>query len=420
MRKPILFIVLIILLEGRPILADGFVLTTIRPITHTTKAKVSSDVQKALIVWHDGQETLHIKSNYTGPVSDFAWVIPVPSQPTVKRSIWILFREAERVTRPQVTVITGYRPGGLKFGCAASMQEQKETPPTGVRQLQTLNIRELHIDIVEATDSGGFIRWLLDHQYAVDKKAEPILQEYIDAKFYFVVTKISKSSAWGERKGLTETVSGGLTPLAITFATEKPFYPLAISAISSAPENELLLLTAAPHRLDPVEYASTELRYEDIDKTITPELKIRGNRLSATSVDFAPAIRAAQARAEAPAFVVECAVAMAWRGRNYSMLVAPRSQYAGQRVILTRLHAFLKPQQMEDITFMPTQRELFQSRFNIDLTPRRYRESPPVNASTPVMIVGLSLAIASHGKARTKRSLRRLAIVILLVGLTLA
>jgi hypothetical protein len=391
--------------------------------SRTPARKVSSDAQKALIVWRNGQETLHIKSNYTGPVSDFAWVIPIPSLPTVKRSNWSLFREAERVTRPQVTVITGYRSAGLKglgIGCSSPpLEEQKETPPTGVRQLQTLNIRELHIDIVAATDSGGFIRWLLDHEYAVDEKAEPILQEYIHAKFYFIVTKISKSSAWAERKGLTETVSGGLTPLAITFATEKPFYPLAVSAISSAPENELLLLTAAPHRLEPLEYASSELTQEDIDKTIAPKLKVRDNRLATSSLDFAPAVRAAQARPEAPAFVVECAVAMAWRGRNYSMLVAPRSLYAGQRVILTRFHAFLKPQQMEDINFMPTERELFKGRFHIDLARRHYDE-PPVSASAPVMLVGLSLAIAYHGNARTKRILKKLALIFLLVGLTLA
>jgi uncharacterized membrane protein len=420
-RGSVLIISSTVFLAGTTLLADGFVIPFTGPTTHTAKARLSSDAQRALLIWNDGQETLHLKSSYSGPAAGFAWIIPVPNLPQVKRSNWSIFSQAEKATRPRLTVITGYRfgPKGLSIGCSAPESEpKKQTPATAVRQLQSLNIRELHIEIVAAADSGGFIRWLHDHQYAVPEKADPILQRYIEADFYFIVVKISKSSSWAKRKGVTETVSGSLTPLAITFATERPFYPLAISSISAAPENELLLLAAAPLRLEPVGYVSDRLTYEDIEKTIVPQLRKSRNVSLVTSVDFTAAVRAAQKRAPSPALITESAVPMAWRGWNYSMLVAPRSVYADEKVVISRFHAFLKPHQMEDISFVPAKGGPLTGSFFIDLAHPRYDERPS-NASAGVIMVGLITAIVSKNRHCRKGALQKLALILVLLGLIL-
>lgn len=421
MRRVIIFMAVIILFRSEYLLADGFMLLPSITYGYTGKEKVSSDAQKALIVWHEGEETLHIQSSYSGPASDLAWVIPIPSRPTVKRSSWSLFKQAEEATRPRITVEKGVIFPGFKFGCSApAVEVMKETLPTGVRQLESLDIRELHIDIVQASDSGGFLRWLRNHEYAVDEKAKPILQRYIEANFYFIVTKINKSSTWAKRKGVTEKVSGGLTPLAIMFATKNPFYPLAISAISSAPENELLLLTAAPHRLEPVEYSCTTLSHEDIEKTIAPKLREIGNVLSTTLVDFAPAIKAALNRLEKSALVVECVSEMAWQGNNYSKLVSKNALFAGEHVRITRFHTFLKPEEMKDITFVAAvQDKLFEGRFYIGLR-QRHENTPQVNASVGIIMLGLISAVASKTKAWSKSNLQKIALMLLLVGLVLS
>lgn len=409
-------------MTARILLADGFVIPFTGPTTRTVKAEPSSDAQRALLIWNDGQETLHLKSSYSGPTADFAWIIPIPNLPQVKRSTWSLFHRAEKATRPRLTLITGYRfgPKGLGIGCSAPESEPKsQTPTTAVRQLQTLNIRELHIDIVAAADSGGFVRWLHQHKYALPKEAEPILQDYIDAHFYFIVVKIKESSSWAKRRGITETVSGGLTPLAITFKAKIPFYPLAISAISAVPDSELLLLTAASLPLEPLQYTCGRLSYDDIEKSLVPHLKENRNTSLAASVDFTPAVRAAQKRVPSPALIVESAIPMAWRARNHSMLVSPRSVYAHEKVIITRFHAFLKPHEMRDITFVPTkQRTSFKGTFYIDLTDR-YENKPLSNASAGILVLGLLSAAASKNKACRKWNFQKLALILLLLGLVL-
>jgi hypothetical protein len=356
----ILFIAILAILKGGDVLADGgmFVPTYIKG-----EEKVSSDTQKALIAWHNGMETLHVQSSYRGPATDFAWVIPVPTRPEVSRSDWSLFEAAEKTTRPQVTVRIGRRRTAL--GSSAG-KEEKETLSTGVRELESLDIRELHINIVEANNAGGFVRWLRDHEYSVGEDSEPVLRQYIDERFYFVVAKIRKSSTWAKRKGVTETISGGLTPLAITFSAEKPFYPLAISAISSAPTNELLLLTVAGSRLVPVEYGCTDLKKSDIEYAIRQKMIRLERRTFFTHVDFTLAIEAAQARLGKPTLVVESVVKKEWEGKNYTKLVEPQMFSMGRNVRVTRFHGILKPEEMKDITFIPAEKnKLFDGKFYI-------------------------------------------------------
>lgn len=421
MRRFALLIAAIALSAGQDVLADGCMLLPRISLSYAGKAKVSSDAQKALLIWQEGNETLHLRSSYKGPATDFAWVVPVPTRPTVERSSWDLFKQAEKATRPHLTVEKTQIFGGLKFGCSApNVKVHKETLPTGVRELQSLAIRELHIDVVQASNSGGFLRWLDKHQYAVPPEAKPIFQEYIDREFYFIVAKISKSSAWAKRKGVTETVSGGLTALAITFAAEKPFYPLVISAISSAPENELLLLTAAARRLAPVEYGWTELGIKDIENTIAPKLREKRNVLFATGVDFAPAIKAAQERMPGPSLVVESAIPMAWKTKSQTKLVGKGSLSAGNSVCVTRFHTFLKPQEMKDITFVPAkERKHFDGRFYIRLK-RWDKERPGANASVGIMLLGLCSAAVSKRKPASRKRLQTLALILMLLALVLA
>ncbi|MHC4643440.1 MAG: DUF2330 domain-containing protein [Planctomycetota bacterium] len=85
MRRVILLITIIISFRAETLLADGFMLLPRITYGYTGKEKISSDAQKALIVWHDGRETLHVKSSYSGPATDFAWIIPTPARPTVLR-----------------------------------------------------------------------------------------------------------------------------------------------------------------------------------------------------------------------------------------------------------------------------------------------------------------------------------------------
>lgn len=345
-------------------LADGcYVVVHARGERSTT---LSSDGQRALLVWQDGKETLHLQSNYEGPAADFAWVIPVPARPAVSRSSWELFTQVEEATRPRVHFAVVSYHGGL-CGCSGgeASTEEQGTADAAVAVLETLSIAEFHVDIVHARDGGGFVDWLRGKSYRVDEKAAPVLQQYVDKEFYFVAVRIREGAMApaGDGKAM---VSGGLTPLSVSFETDKPFYPLAISAISSAAENELLLLAATPWRTVPEGWDWTRLSDGDVQAAVGAGTarsprggQACGCRASAgqgtpeAPVDLAPAVRAAQSVLRKPALVVVSAIEGRWTLLPDGALAPATPDSPGAPTVLTRFRAFLKPKHMQDITFRP-------------------------------------------------------------------
>ncbi|MFH1730468.1 MAG: DUF2330 domain-containing protein [Planctomycetota bacterium] len=365
----------------------------------------AQSAQQAAIVWENGHETLHLQSNYSGPARGFSWVIPVPARPKVERSSWDIFRAAEELTRPRVA-LTRVKGGGLGCGCGVQMwAEPDRRVETGVTMLESLEIRELHVDILAAKEGGGFIRWLRKNGYAVPEEARRVLQEYIDKGFFFVAVKMRPESLAALAKSGRGDVTTGLTPLAITFEAERPFFPLKISSISSAPENELLLLTIAPTRLTPVQYAEVEFLVEDIKRELGPALS---GRDEVAELDLGQATRTAQARSHEAALVVEAAVPVSWvwlrDGQDPRLEV---TYLPDAKLWVTRLHAFLKPAEMRDISFATAaDREALYNTFWIDES-----DLPIAWAPAGFVLAGIGLVLISR-RGRDGPRLRKLAMAL--------
>ena len=376
------------------------------------EAKVSSSAQQALLVWEDGTETLHVRSNYRGPATEFAWVIPVPSRPTVRESSWELFTRIEQYTRPRVEVYTREslrHPPVFPCGCAAGLQSSPggAARESGVTPLETLDIQEFRVNIVHATDAGGFVHWLRGRGYAVSGRAEPVLERYIRKGFYFVAAKLRASAT--SATTAASSIAGGLTPLAVTFRSSRPFYPLTISAVSAAPENELLLLTLTPAQLEPAEYPATPLTDNDVATALGPTLRPG----AFGSVDFGPAIRAAQKRLGAPCLVIESEL-----DRSGSFLASDGLTMAAKLVRVTRFHAFLAPDDLRDITFLdalhPRPERDGSLRVVIDGLP------PSASARGGLALAGLALACLAGRRRRWARPMRDVAVFVLLVSMAVA
>ena len=417
MKRGIILFILFWILPVETVRGDGCM---ILPVVYRGRAKVSSDAQKALLVWRQGEETLHLQSSYSGPTSDFAWVIPLPSIPEVERSDWEVFKELEKATRPHLEVLVGMRYKSYGCGCsAAPMGSEVRSIETGVRELQSMDIGDLHVDVVSAQEAGGFLRWLRNHEYSIPAKAEPVLQKYIRKEFYFVVAKIRKTSVYDEF--VTPKMSGGLTPLALRFKTDKPFFPLEISTISSAAENEILLLTAAEHRLEPISMGFTELTQGDIENTLANEVREKGSDWTTLTLDFGPAIRQAQQRLPQGGMVLECVMPLVKTGGNIEGAVYPRKLGdLGKTIYVTRYHTYLEPTQMQDIYFTAAEADaLLPGKFFIDPYLSYNAAIIPNRASVGLIGMGMILAMLSERKKRQGTKSPTIGLMILLLGIIL-
>jgi hypothetical protein len=78
-------------------LADGMVIPTV-----AFPAKVTIPDQSALLCFNNGVERLVIETRFTGSGTNFAWVIPLPSQPVIEEATAGLFPTLQFLFRPQI------------------------------------------------------------------------------------------------------------------------------------------------------------------------------------------------------------------------------------------------------------------------------------------------------------------------------
>ena len=78
-------------------LADGMVIPTV-----AYPAKITIPDQRALICFSNGTERLVIETRFTGAGTNFAWVVPLPSQPVIEEATTGLFPTLQYLFRPEI------------------------------------------------------------------------------------------------------------------------------------------------------------------------------------------------------------------------------------------------------------------------------------------------------------------------------
>lgn len=193
---------------GSGALADGLFLQE-----DIAKA-LSEPEQKALIYFDDHMEHLIISPSYQGHAENFAWIVPVPTKPEVGLFPYDIFEELLRATGPMAP----------------------PDPNKSVEVWERKTIGSYEVSVLSATDSTGLMEWLKSNHYAVPEKAAKPLQEYINKGWTFVASRIANPKAENDLH------AGTLAPLRFTFATNKPIYPLKLSAANPGPFKLLLYL----------------------------------------------------------------------------------------------------------------------------------------------------------------------------------
>ena len=178
--------------------------------------------QRAILVHRDKRESLILFVDYEGEAKEFAWIIPTPTKPEAQTSDAAMFQEIASyyqslrvaVWREDMRGRTGHGMGGA--GGGAGPKEERV-----VVHAQKL-IGPYETAVLSADGEDALLNWLLQHGYRVNEGAEGILSQYIKETWYFVAVKVRTGA--GDRQSLP--------PLRLDFPTEKPVYPLRISALN--------------------------------------------------------------------------------------------------------------------------------------------------------------------------------------------
>ncbi len=205
--------------------------------------------------------TMHVRVDYQGQADDFAWVLPVPAEPDLRRSTPILFEALDDWTTPVLVERREY-PGcpWTAFSDAdadadadadsdadADVDAPPPPPPT-VTIVDSGDVGPFETVTLTATDPADLVEWLQDADYAVPHGLSETLAPYIGDSTHFVALKLQKD----------EDV-GSIEPLALRFPGTEPSIPIQLTAVAATDDMPIEVYVIGEGRGIPLNYLHVQM-----------------------------------------------------------------------------------------------------------------------------------------------------------------
>lgn len=257
-RSPIPLCLVAVLYPALPCHADGKVFPpTAFPVN------VTIPDQRALIHFTNGIERLVIETRFTGSGTNFAWVVPLPSQPVIEEASTGLFPTLQYLFRPQIKHnVPRYYLGilvAVGFVCllrlvassgwsalliallilllaallipTLSTAGSKGMASSDTGQAVSILDRRL-VGVFETTtiasrDLSALQTWLRENGFAISTNSRPVIASYVKDGWVFVAAKVRRDKPDAE----TSTPH----PLSFTFKSGTPVYPMRLTGVDNGP-----------------------------------------------------------------------------------------------------------------------------------------------------------------------------------------
>ncbi|MCZ7646564.1 MAG: DUF2330 domain-containing protein [Planctomycetota bacterium] len=201
----------------------------------TYEGSIGSQAQEAILLYADGQEELILKVDYAaggGALESFGWVITVPNEPeryevADPKLFKDVFQWAQR-----------YEPVQRNAPWNAEA-EDAPNPQHALEMGKRVQVGPFDIQPVRGRGQAaakGLNDWLTKNGFAALE--EKSTAWFVERNFTFLCVKVVPGEG---QKALG--ASGALPPLQLSFKTEKPYFPLKLSATQGAFELNLYTLT---------------------------------------------------------------------------------------------------------------------------------------------------------------------------------
>ncbi len=255
--------------------------------------------QRAILLFDKSQETLILQSKYDLPestsVDSLAWVVPTPAVPEIAGGDADMathcFLTASLQTQPHLYRIShlfslvcfAFFLGGsalmvvclIRYPLARRAESTKViwsrqtrntvlvtviafllatiSMPTlsrasgsaGVEVIKTEHAGIYDVRVIRGQNAEAIMEWLKENGFGVSDQDRDAFEDYVLRGWCFVAAKVEPSAETEERKIVAE---GMVAPLLLKFASERPVYPLALTATAGT-ETEILLYTLSDAKL---------------------------------------------------------------------------------------------------------------------------------------------------------------------------
>jgi hypothetical protein len=213
-----------LLLSSVPAFADGLF------VWRNEQADIREPEQKALILFDRGVQDLVLEVRYEGAVSDFGWLVPLPSHPRMRPDDPKIFEELSRRTQDF------HAPRSLRsarMGATAGLKEEH-----GVTELERARVGVYDAAVLQGADGKSLERWLAANDFRLPRDGADVFDACAKRGWVFVALRIApERTDSSTQKALAD---GTLQPIRFRFATAEPVFPLRVSALGGATADVLL------------------------------------------------------------------------------------------------------------------------------------------------------------------------------------
>lgn len=190
--------------------------------------------EAAVITYDPATRTEHFirRASFESDVTDFGFIVPVPTRPALTEADPMVFARAEELTRPKLVYthhLSGIDPMPLllsTFARSAGVKSAVSVAPS-VTVLDELQVAGYDAVVLEATSVGALAEWLTKHGYAQGPDVSEWVAPYVEKKWLFAAFRIHPNPAAGAAAAPGERPEKhiGSGTVDIAFQTDAPFYP---------------------------------------------------------------------------------------------------------------------------------------------------------------------------------------------------
>lgn len=334
-----------------------------------------NESSKVIYTHVNNLSVITMSSDYQGPVSEFAMIVPTPSvleRSQVKTVPSAVISHLDAYTAPRLVEYFDYDPcapealnepmvveSGSAFGPRSKPGRREGAKALGVRILREFAVGSYDIQMLSAKQSDGLVTFLKSEGYKLPDGAEPALDGYIAMGMKFFVARVNLT-----RHSADKTQE--LEPLQLRFRSKNFMLPLQLGKVNGKGPQDLIVMTLTKKgRVDLANYPLKEIPTDENVPVFVKDLfpsfyRNMFNKLAPKSGAF-----------------VEYAWDMAWCDpcaddplsyeelRQLGVNWVSRSQAATPEVFVTRMHfRYDKNSFSKDLMFTETEsRENFQGRY---------------------------------------------------------
>ncbi|WP_428267041.1 DUF2330 domain-containing protein [Haliangium sp.] len=215
--------------------------------------------ERIVFAMEDGEVTAHIQIQYSGAAEDFAWLVPLPSMPTMELGVDELFTQLIQQTQPSYRWFrTGPECPFSGGGSDAGVPPPPPPPPPpsgpGSPVVEQGSVGPYAYTVLAADDKQLLSNWLAEEGYFVPTNGDEALDPYIRPGAFFLALKL--------RTG--ETV-GDLQPIVVRYRSELPQIPIVLTSVGAERDMPVMVWMLGDSRAIPRNYYHTHINDALID-----------------------------------------------------------------------------------------------------------------------------------------------------------